>query len=62
MLILNVMPIFLLTFNAIFGSNFCAFFLLCMPDYVLEGSKGTPFEGKDHAYYIPLSFYNIYSV
>lgn len=23
-----------------------------MPDYVLEGSKGTPFEGKDHTYYI----------
>jgi ubiquitin-protein ligase len=26
-----------------------------MPDYVLEGSKGTPFEGKDHTYYTTLS-------
>lgn len=41
---LNAMPI-LLSFNAIFGTNFCVILLL-IPDYVLEGSKGTPFEGK----------------
>lgn len=45
MLILNETPIFLLT---ILVPTY-VLSLLCMPDYVLEGSKGTPFEGRDHA-------------
>jgi hypothetical protein len=57
MLIL-MLPIFLLSSNAIFAHLvlfYVSVFLLLMPDYVLEGSKGTPFEGKDHTYYTALS-------